>query len=424
MKPPSRKRESTSLSQSSSKTPTTTKNRRYTNITSMMTSPVATSNAYESLDSDENLSEGESMFSAVSKDSKRRKLTKKAAKSNNVPKSTHKPPPLNIVGVEYAKISGLLDAIKTKADDYSSSLAPFGIRVYSANTDRYNALKSELLKAEIKFFTYQLREEQLTKIVLKNLFSMNVDELKIHLNEAGIHPVKITVMNIHQKKFSDHCLYLLYFVKSDKVNVSQLKEITSTICHVKILWKNYKNKRNGPMQCSRCMKYGHGANNCYLDPVCIRCGDRHLSNACPLLFDPTTKVQRTRIPDEMLRCGLCNQNHSANFSGCVKRVEFIERQQRYRNRNQRQARQQQINHGFVNAPQLENFNFPPLDPRARAESLPQTQIPQRPSLNNELFTPTELMSIFKELMAAISQARTKTEQISALGEIAIKYCNV
>jgi hypothetical protein len=380
----------------------------------------STSNEYAMLNPNENISDCDSMISFESSPTRKPNGTVKAAK---VQKSLHKPPPLNIVGVEYAYVNDLLKVHKQNADDYSLSLAPFGIRVFSANIDKYRLLKCELEKNNCKFFTYQLREEQTTKIVLHGLFDMPIDDLQKCLEEVGVKPLKIKKMNIHQKKYSDHCLYLLYFLKSDQVKISRLREIPA-ICSVKVRWQYYSNKREGPIQCSNCMSLGHGGANCFLNPVCIRCAKDHKSVDCPLLNDPITGAPRPRIPDDQVKCGLCGQNHPANYRQCVKRLEFVQRQTRYRAHTQRQQPQTRA---FVNAPQLAAFNFPALNPRARAERFEQANQPQNSNQwtrhENELFSPTQLMSIFKELMAAISQARTKMEQISALGEIAIKYCN-
>lgn len=372
-----------------------------------MSAAVSTSNTYGMLNPNENISDSESMISEE-------KLTK-TPKAANLQKSSQKPPPLNIVGVEYAKVTQMLAPLKQKADDFSVSLAPFGIRVYSANVDRYKTLKDELEKLNFKYFTYQLREEQTTKIVLHGLYDMPVEELNEYLVDADIKPVKIKKMNIHQKKFSDHCLYLLYFPKSDKVKISNLREIPA-INSVKVRWQYYSNNRVGPMQCSNCMLYGHGGMNCRLDPVCVRCAGSHKSKECPKLQAQDSATVLDRIPDDQVKCALCGQNHTANYSRCEKRIEFLERQERYRRRTQRQNQVQT----FVEAPQLNDFNFPRVDPRQRAERFPQN--PQGGPINNDLFTSAELMPIFRELMTALSQARNKMEQISVLGEIAIKYC--
>jgi hypothetical protein len=380
----------------------------------------SSSNIYDTLSSDENISDAES-FVTVTPNGKKKAKLESTAKKNSAPvqKSSHKPPPLNIAGVEYARVNELLTKIRTKVDDYVLSLTSFGVRVFAANTDRYNVLKNELIAAKIRFFTYQLREEQMTKIVLHGLFNMPLNELKTHLADVGVKPANIKAMNIHHKRNNDHAVYLLYFLKSDKIKISSLREIPG-VCHLKVRWQYYQNKRNGPMQCSRCMSYGHGGQNCAMNPICIRCGEGHLSSECGYLFDPVSKQPRTRIPDDVVKCGLCGQNHTANFSGCEKRQEFLDRQNRYRARTQRRPR---LSNEFVNAPQLENFVLPSLDPRTRASHMPQHQNAPWAANSNDLFTPEELMPIFQEMMGALSRAQSKMEQITVLGQIVIKYSN-
>lgn len=398
--------------------------RRNKNITQQLFSmPASTSNAYESLNSDEDISELESMVSVTSKRAKlaasRKNLPVNEPKSS--PTSSHKPPPINIEGVEYKTVIELIKSHNAGVDDFSLSLTQFGVRVYSANTDKYNVLKRALKLANFKFYTYQPRDEQMTKIVLHGFYCMDTNELKEHLKFKNVFPSDIKNMSIQNKRNSDHAVYLLYFPKSAKVKISDLRQITN-ICNVRIRWQYYSNRRTGPTQCNRCMMYGHGGRNCELDPKCIRCSGPHLSNQCPSLRDPITGEVRNRIPDNMLKCALCHQNHSANFSGCTKRQEFIDRQQNYRARNQRHTRRNAHSHGsFVNAPQLDNFNFPPLDPRARANRLPQPPLFRPIVPSNDLFSPSEMMTIFTELVTAISQCRNKMEQISALAEIVNKY---
>lgn len=384
--------------------------------------PMQTNNVYDILDSECDLSDAESVTSLNSKRPRLVVKKKTATKVTNAQVTPQKPPPLNISGdVGYTTVNEIILTVKKSPDDFTLRLTPNGIRVFSSNQVAYNALKQKLIEKKLKFYTHQLRESQTTKVVLYDLFSMPEEELKNHLNEAGVFPVKVKAMNVYEKRHSDHAVYLLYFLKSEKVKISKLREIPE-ICYVKVKWRYFSSKRKGPIQCSVCMQYGHGGENCFLDPVCIRCSAKHKSSECPLLLDPISDQIRTRIPDELLKCGLCGQNHSANFSRCVKRIEFVERQQRFRSNTQR--RQRPVQHRFEPAPQLDDFNFPQLNPRARAE-----RFHQQPSVNvingnvgeNDLFSPTQLMTIFRELTAAIAGATTKSEQLFALGEIAIKY---
>lgn len=387
---------------------TTTSNKRRVGISPL--TMASTSNKFSVLN-EMDLSESESLI-------EEEKLEKRNKAASVQKPSPQKPPPLNITGVEYATVKNWIKSLNPRAGDYNISLAPFGIRVYSANVDLYKVLKNELLKLNAKFFTYQLREEQTTKVVLHGLYSMPETELLQYLAEVDVKPIKIKKMNIHQKKYSDHCLYLLYFLKSDKIKISKLREIPA-INSVRVRWQYYANSRVGPMQCSNCMLLGHGSQNCQMDPKCMRCSGSHKTQDCPRLIDPITKLPRDRIPDDQIKCALCHQNHTANYSRCEKRLEFIERQQRYRNRNQRQP---QMPRQFTDAPQLNTFNFPHLNPRERAARVTQNSQWVSNSTQNDLFTSEELMPIFEELMFELSQARTRMEQITALGRVAIKYC--
>jgi hypothetical protein len=124
----------------------------------------------------------------------------------------------------------------------------------------------------------------------------------------------------------------------------------------------------------------------------------------------------------MLKCALCGQNHAANYSKCEKRIEFIERQQNYRNRTQRRNTNPPQ---FRPAPQLASFNFPAINGNNNnnaAWSNSSNRTLQDPTTTNaQLFSPSELMEIFKEMMTAMSQAKSKLDQITALGQIVIKY---
>lgn len=376
-----------------------------------------TNNTYDQLDPDEDISDDDaSVYSAFSNISKRHKPNK--AKITN----TIKPPPINIVGLDIKNVKHILGNIKTFENDFITQLSPQGIKVFPTSLDAYRALKFHLQTSKIKFFTHALREDQTTKFVLHGMYSMPEDELMSHLKDVEISPIKIKRMIVKNVKYSDHCVYLIYFRKTEKIKIAILRE-AKIINYIRVRWEYYSNRRKGPIQCSRCMDYGHGGNNCYLTPKCIRCGQLHTSIECPLLIDPTTNDRLTRIPDTKLKCALCGQNHAANYSNCEKRLEFIKRQQNYRNRTQQRSAQAKPQHKFQPAPQLDNFNLPSMandNPRTAWSSTSSNQTPQNPT-NANLFSPAELMQIFKELMTAMAQAKSKIDQISALGEIVIKY---
>lgn len=378
-----------------------------------------TSNAFDQLDPDEDLSDDDaSIYTAFSHISKRQKQN-----TTKIPTNTIKPPPINIVGLDIKNVKRILGSIKTFENDFNTQLSPQGIKVFPASIDAYKALKFHLQTSNNKFFTHALREDQTTKFVLHGMYSMPEDELMNHLKEIKISPIKIKRMIVKNVKYSDHCVYLIYFKKTDKVKISHLRE-NNVINYIKVRWDFYSNRRKGPIQCSKCMQYGHGGHNCFLEPKCIRCSQNHVSSECTLLNDIATGTRLTRIADVLLKCALCGQNHAANFSKCEKRLEFIQRQQLYQNRTQRRPAQR--TNQFQVARQLKDFNFPPININANgpawASPPPPNSNPNRlKNSSNDLFSADELMQIFQELMTAINHATTKVEQITALGKIVIKY---
>jgi hypothetical protein len=328
-----------------------------------------------------------------------------------------KPPPISIKQATRGDVMKFFDSIRADKSKYTIKFVPDGVKIHPEDTNSHNLLRNELQKAKAKFFTHELRENQLTKIVLHGMYDMETSDLKLLLNELEIYPSDIKKMTIKNKRFDDHSLYLLYFSKLDKIKVANLRE-TNVINCIKVRWEYFDNKRRGPIQCNRCMQFGHGGKLCFLDPVCIRCGGSHASKECPHLYDPITKQLRERISAEHVKCGLCGQNHTANYAKCLKRKEFEQRQNNYRSKTQRVNHQRQ----FQPAPQLNDFNFPQMAQSSKpawSNQAPQVQPPQ-PS--QDLFEPGELLNILRELMSSLRTATTREQQINALGQIVIKYC--
>ena len=70
-----------------------------------------------------------------------------------------------------------------------------------------------------------------------------------------------------------------------------------------------------PPQCSRCQKPGYVRDECFAEPMCVKCGLKHESCMCPVI----TKES----PREALQCG--KNGHPANWSGCERAIQFSAR---------------------------------------------------------------------------------------------------
>jgi hypothetical protein len=383
-----------------------------TNILPQLT-PINSSNQFNRLNPDDDMSDNDSLQSQASK---RRKISKSSHHpANTQPQnSVHKPPPIT---VHYKTFSHVSDAMKKfNNEDYSIKLTSQGIKIFTTTTAVFKSVKNHLQSASMEIHTHALREEQLSKFVLHGYYNSPDETLMWHLKQAKLNPIKVKQMTIKQKKYRDQYLYLVYFKKTDNIKISMLREVKA-IDHIRVNWDYYSNKRTGPIQCSNCQNYGHGGSNCHKKPKCIRCSGDHESIKCPLLVGPNMQVLN-KIPDQKLKCANCGQNHTANYTKCEKRIEFIERQKLHRSRVQRKNQQYQNN--FRPAPELNNFHFPQINP----QSTPWTRN-ENPNLqqntSSNLFNGNELLEIFTDMMSKMQGAQSKMHQIQILGEIVIKY---
>lgn len=332
------------------------------------------------------------------------------------PKSPPKPPPLTIQGLDHHHV---IDLLKNFKNCYTLKLTSSGVQVFPINDIAFKQMKHLFDVQATHYYTHALREEQLSKFVLHGYINVDESVLISQLKELNLEPAKVKKMSIKQKKHYDHSVYLIYFNKSSNIKIAQLREIKA-IENVIVKWEYYSNRRTGPIQCSNCMSFGHGGQNCFLLPRCIRCAQNHKSIDCPKLFNEKKMQTRTRIPENELKCVNCGQNHAANYSKCEKRIQFAERQQQHRAKVQNHFPK---SHQFMPAPQLNDFQFPRLSPQSATRpsvSNNRSQVSDAHS-NLELFTPTEMMAIFKEMISKMQGAKSKFEQINVMGEIVIKY---
>ena len=255
---------------------------------------------------------------------------------------------------------------------------------------------------------------------------MELKELKEELNRVGIMPVDIKHIDIKNKRYQDQCIYLLYFLKKDNIKISTLRQTTG-VFNMIIRWEYYTLKVRGPTQCSKCQDFGHGAENCYKDPKCVRCGDLHKSDSCPHLPEPLVDDQGNelpgyiaKIPVAKVKCANCKQNHTSNFKGCTSRQEYLQIQQRVRT-NLKHHRQVLISPSFNDTNQ-----FPPLRSHTNFNhSIRPTHSPsfaqQLSSPTNDLFSAQECYQIFNELLEKLSRSQTKHQQMQVIGEVTFKY---
>jgi hypothetical protein len=406
---------------------------------------IPTENQFDNLNPDAEDSD-DSQDSTVSDSSLKRKTPTKNAKSApanqvRVTKPTQKIenvaqkkfPPITIKNLNVLQLQSKLHGINVELKNLKLQLTSYGIKIHTFSDLEFQAIKKHCIDNSIEFFTHTLRDEKLTKIVLYGLPDFNIDFVKENLKEEKLFPVEIKKLKIKETKYDDQCHFLLYFKKLDKIKISQLREI-KYFCNCVVRWAYYVHKRIGPTQCSNCQGFRHGTDNCYLKPKCIRCSQAHKSSECPLI---NKEKPDSKTAVENLKCANCGDNHVASYTKCPERLALIKAREKtiagkpsleWANRHPQNNRRG--NFKFTPAPQLDNFNFPALSKAGTSKSWsskkpqldPRTRILNDDlNKNDDLLTPDECFSIFNEFLNALSQCKTRFDQIRVIGEMTLKY---
>jgi hypothetical protein len=378
---------------------------------------VSTSNSYATLQ--DGVQEPET---PKAKKRKTPKDQKPAKASTSKPKSTpekapvkeKRPPPITVKKLNITQLNEKLCGVTIKKENISIKLTQFGIKVYVTNTTEFKLLKSFLQDSKIEFFTHQLKEEKMSKFVLYGLPNVEIEKIQNELVLRGFNPCDIKLFKIRRTRYEHHTNYLVYFKKSEGVKLSQLREIRS-IFNVIISWSHYNNK--GVTQCSNCQSFGHGSSNCHLSPTCLKCGDNHKTDACPLDKD---KNKNGKIPDQKLCCANCLGRHTANYHKCPARERYLKVQNARKG-----ATIKKYNPRFQPAPELNDMNFPFLNHKSAWKNKNPQNIESASTVgsftDDNLFSPQECFAIFQEFISKLTRCKSRQDQLQVIGEITFKY---
>lgn len=315
-----------------------------------------------------------------------------------------------------------------------------GINVYVYSTGDYKLLIDFLKKLNVHFFTYVLDEDRTTKIVLSGLHDMDIVDVTTILDQANVKPLQIRKMTLKKKKYEDHALYILYFRKGS-ILINNLRKIRS-LHHCIVYWDYYSSKNNGPIQCRNCQMFGHGSTHCFRQPRCVKCGEGHATVHCPLTANRTNEADK--LSNEVLKCANCSLQHTANYSKCAKRIEFVNarslmNQRKTSPKNHFILRQsqfptlgEQVNTrtkdqkpecsyaSKVRSGLNPSISFTNRDQQGTYINLTNTSI--KTNTDSKLFSHTELIQIINTAFSRLSECITKQDQVRVILEIVSLYC--
>lgn len=362
-------------------------------------------------------------------------------------------PPITVFDITRTAV---LTALKElEITDFSCKPLQRGFQIFCKSIADYNKVNDELKKGKINFYTHDLPSNKQFRVVLLGLYKMEVTELEAELKTFNITPESIRLMEPKKSRYNEHCNYTLYFKKGE-VQLSTLREIKA-LFKVIVRWEPYRSNRQGPTQCARCMRPGHGARHCHMPERCEYCAENHLSSNCPAIIelknDPKTTAAATssqgapteinvKLPSKCCNCGV--SGHFASDPNCPRKLKYAEKRSRLSTTNRFQRPH------VANLNDLAMFPAPPTRGQPRTPEIRQSA-KLRPNVsyadslryapspntfnvnyatdnvkqrkNEEPFTPDELISLTSDIFTQLRnvQSAPREEIVMAVMRISLKY---
>lgn len=225
-------------------------------------------------------------------------------------KKEPKPPPVFVAGVQNINpLTKLLNEIVT--DQYLiKALGENQVKIQPKNGESYTKIVKALTQKNTEFHTYKLKQDKLFRVVLKNMhYSTDTNDIKQNIEQLG-HEV-INVWNAKQNR-TKKPLPLFFIDLKPKENNKDIYNI-NLLMNTCVVFEAPRVYRNIP-QCIKCQRFGHIKNFCQRNPRCVKCTGPHHTSECS---------RKNR--DDTVKCVNCNENHPANYRGCIVHKQLQEK---------------------------------------------------------------------------------------------------
>ena len=187
--------------------------------------------------------------------------------------------------------------------------------IYVDKLEHHEKIKTLLAGADIPFHTYLLMMRKPKKLVIYGLGLFDVNDIKENLELQGLKVEKVVQFKQNKVATLYNPSFLVTLHKDAKIQ--EAFKIRS-VCFMIVRWEKYRNSKM-VTQSRRCQAFGHGTQNCYVKPKCVKCLKDHFTQDCDKL-DRNTPAQ----------CVNCKGSHPANYSRCQAYLRHLEKIQQVR----------------------------------------------------------------------------------------------
>jgi len=175
------------------------------------------------------------------------------------------------------------------------------LKINTIYINAYRSIVKYLKESKAKLFTYQLKENKLYRIVIRNLhFTTLPDYIKRELEKEGFQARNVTNTLYRVSKIKPPLFFVDLEPALNNKNIFELQ----TICYTKVKIEAPRINKLAP-QCLNCQNFGHIRTYCNNHLRCVRSDKNHRTDTY------------TKSRDLLSKCASCNGNHPANYRGCL-----------------------------------------------------------------------------------------------------------
>ncbi|GFU32521.1 RNA-directed DNA polymerase from mobile element jockey [Trichonephila clavipes] len=150
------------------------------------------------------------------------------------------------------------------------------IKLYFNTTEQNRIVRQTLKELGYHFYVITPKNERPIKIVIKGYpKKADPEDIKKDLENEGFEPERVTQLIGRRSKQKLPIFQVTLPRTIENLKIFDLK----TLAHLKITVDGYNGR--GVTQCFSCNNFHHNADNCYLKPRCLKCGEEHITKDCP-----------------------------------------------------------------------------------------------------------------------------------------------
>lgn len=315
--------------------------------------------------------------------------------------------------------------------DISFKFISLGVKISFGIKESYDKCIDHLKKNNVEFFTHRLKNN-IFKVILSGLPQLNTDDIKNELNSKYNLNI-VDVRELQTSYFNKNSRLYLLSLDNSEINLSHLRQI-KVVNHTIINWLRFSPKYKGPIQCRKCLMFGHGAENCHRQTSCMLCAsNEHTSENCSLGIADN--------PLAIYKCGNCQSkglksNHKANDPNCPCKLEFqnIRNHVRVKNSNRnnksnrggqespqfRGSNHNRQHHFNINAPEFNQDSFPSLSGNRHQLNYSSTNFGNsyaNVTKNNNLLSAEEFFNIFDDALTKFYECKSVHDQFALIASL-------